>query len=175
VTRHPFGAFFIFDSLWTDAMNRCTSPAFFRHAAALLLGLSAAWAGVAAYAQTDGDIPGVRNFPPTALRGKMVVRTPPEITMDGKADRLSPGARIRDASNQFILTEPLVGQPVVVNYLRDNIGQVQQVWILNADEAALRRPNSPKSFFDSLFGSSAPAGPVDNGRTPYNQLPPYKP
>ncbi len=154
-------------------MNRCNLSS----VRLILTLLVAAFAAVSlpAAAQIEGDVPAIRNFPPDALRGKMVVRTPPEITMDGRADRLSPGARIRDANNQFILTGPLVNQPVVVNYLRDNVGQVQQVWILNADEAALKRPNSPKSLFDSLFGSSAPSGPVDNGNTPYNQLPAYKP
>jgi hypothetical protein len=141
----------------------------------LALAMTLAVAAWQAHAQTEGTVPAVRDFPPNALRGQMVVRTPPEISMDGKPDRLSPGARIRDASNQFVLTGQLAGQPVVVNYLRDNLGQVQQVWILNREEAALKRPNSPKSFFDSLFGSNAPAGPVDNGKTPYDQLPAYKP
>ncbi len=157
-------------------MNRCMScisldsRSFFR--ASLLLG--ALTFGLPAAAQSDSSVPAVREFPPTALRGAMVVQTPPEILMDGKADRLTPGARIRDANNQFILTAPLAGQRVLVNYTRDNVGQVQQVWILNAEEAALRRPNSPRSLFDSLFGSSAPATPADNGNTPYNQLPQYR-
>jgi hypothetical protein len=55
------------------------------------------------------------------------------------------------------------------------MGLVQQVWILNDAEAKLKRPNSPPSFFNFLFGSSADKMPQDDGKTPFNQLPVYKP
>jgi hypothetical protein len=178
VVDSPFRAFSL--QLLENTVNRCKffapRPTFSFRTALILLGALAFGAfGLPAAAQSDLPAPVVREFPPTALRGAMIVRTPPEISMDGKADRLAPGARIRDSSNQFILTGPLANQRVLVNYTRDNIGQVQQVWILTAQEAALRRPNSPRSFFETLFGSSAPAMPVDNGNTPYNQLPAYRP
>jgi hypothetical protein len=152
-------------------MNRCT----FRLTASLLLAFSAALAGLPAAAQDFGDPPAVRDFPKNALRGQMVVLAPPEISMDGKPDRLSPGARLRDSSNSLVLTGQVVNQKLTVNYLRDNLGLVQQVWILNDAEAKLKRPNSPASFFNFIFGSSADTTPQDDGKTPFNQLPAYKP
>ena len=95
--------------------------------------------------------------------------------MDGKPDRLSPGARVRGSDNSLVLTGQVVNQKLTVNYLRDNLGLVQQVWILNDAEAKLKRPNSPPSFFNFIFGSSADKTPQDDGKTPFNQLPTYKP
>ena len=152
-------------------MNRCT----FRLAASLLLAFSAALAGLPATAQDVGEPPAVRDFPKNALRGDMVVLAPPEISMDGKPDRLSPGARVRGSDNSLVLTGQVVNQKLTVNYLRDNLGLVQQVWILNDAEAKLKRPNSPPSFFNFIFGSSADKTPQDDGKTPFNQLPTYKP
>ena len=151
-------------------MNRCT----FRPAAALLLTLSAALSTWPALAQTD-SAPVVRDFPKAALRGEMVVLAPPEISMDGKPDRLSPGTRMRDSGNLLVLTGQVINQKLTVNYLRDNMGLVQQVWILSDAEAKLKRPNSPTSLFNFVFGSSADTAPQDDGKTPFNQLPTYKP
>ncbi|MCZ8257619.1 MAG: hypothetical protein O9327_18390, partial [Polaromonas sp.] len=116
-------------------MNRCNS-----RLAPLLLALaaSAGLLGLPALAQTDPEAPAklnVRKFPPKAVRGEMVVLAPPVISMDGKRDRLSVGARIRDVNNNFVLSGPFLNQKLVVNYLRDNTGQVQDVWILNVEEA----------------------------------------
>jgi hypothetical protein len=108
-------------------MNRCTP-----HLLSALLILAAS-ATLPASAQTTPDFkPGVRPFPAAALRGEMVVTTPPVITLDGKPDRLSPGARIRDASNLLVMSGALVNQKVAVNYLREGAGNVHEVWILNS-------------------------------------------
>ena len=130
-------------------MNRCTP-----HLPSALLALTLALAASSATAQTA-----VRQFPPTALRGEMVVVAPPEITLDGKADRLSPGSRIRGTDNLLVMSGALVNQKVVVNYLREAAGNVHEVWILNTEEARLKRPNSKKSFFD-LFGPSPDPAPA---------------
>ncbi|MGH8804152.1 MAG: hypothetical protein ACREXN_05350 [Polaromonas sp.] len=152
-------------------MNRCAPHMM----AALMLAASTSFFSLPALAQTDPanqTQPKVREFPKTALRGEMVVLAHPEISMDGKPDRLSVGARIRDVNNHFVLSGPLVNQKLVVNYLRDNTGQVHQVWILNSEEAREKRPGAAT---DTLlnFGSSTSAAPTDDGRTPYGQLPAY--
>ena len=152
-------------------MNRCT----FRLVASGLLAFFAALAGLPAAAQDVGDPPAVRDFPKNALRGQLVVLAPPEISMDGKPDRLAPGARLRDSSNLLVLTGQVINQNLTVNYLRDNMGLVQQVWVLTDAEAKLKRPNSPASFFNFVFGSSPEKTPQDDGKTPFNQLPSYKP
>jgi hypothetical protein len=155
-------------------MNRCTS----RLTPFLMaLAASAGLLGLPALAQTDPDAPAklnVRQFPAKALRGEMVVLAPPVISMDGKQDRLSVGARIRDVNNNFVLSTPFLNQKLLVNYVRDNTGLVQEVWILNAEEAKEKRAgNNGNTLFNFVTDSSTKA-PADNGKTPYNQLPAYK-
>lgn len=136
---------FFFTSLWTHTMNRCTP-----HLLGALFFLAASAASVAtlpAHAQSAEFTPAVRHFPAAALRGEMVVLAPPSITMDDKADRLSPGARIRDANNMLVMSGALANRTLVVNYLRENTGLVHEVWILNSEEIKQKRPNSKSSWF----------------------------
>ncbi|WP_431098226.1 hypothetical protein [Polaromonas aquatica] len=153
-------------------MNRCS------RLIPLLAALSASAGliGLPALAQTDPAEPvkpNVRQFPPKAVRGEMVVVAPPVITMDGRQDKLSVGARIRDINNNFVLSGPFLNQKLVVNYVRSNTGEVHEVWILNAEEAREKRPGGNTGTIFN-FGSGAPAKAVDNGKTPYDQLPAYK-
>jgi len=154
-------------------MNRCN----FRLTPFLAaLATSAGLLALPALAQTDPQAPAklnVRQFPAKALRGEMVVLAPPVISMDGKQERLSVSARIRDANNNFVLSNPLLNQKLVVNYVRNAAGQVQDVWILNTEEAKEKRAGNGDTFFNFTTGSSTTA-PVDNGKTPYDQLPAYK-
>jgi hypothetical protein len=155
-------------------MNRCNA----RLTPFLVaLGACAGLLGLPALAQTDTDAPAklyVRQFPAKALRGELVVLAPPVISLDGKQDRLSVGARIRDVNNHFVLSGPLLNQKLVVNYVRNAGGHVQDVWILNAEEAKEKRAgNSTGTIFNFTTGSATTA-PVDNGKTPYDQLPAYK-
>ena len=140
-------------------MNRCTP-----HLLSALFILAAS-AMLPASAQTATEFkPAVRTFPAAALRGEMVVQAPPLVSMDGKPDRLSPGARIRDANNMLVMSGALVAQTLVVNYLRESTGQVHQVWILNSEEIRLKRPNTRSSWFS--FGSSTEAEAAAPVQTP---------
>lgn len=141
-------------------MNRCTPHLI---SALLFLAASTSLVAIPANAQTGEMELKVRQFPKAALRGNMVVLAPPVISMDGKPDRLSPGARIRDANNLLVLSGALVEQPVVVNYLRENTGQVHEVWILNSEEIRQKRPNTRSSWFS--FGSSTDAETTDTANT----------
>ena len=76
-----------------------------------------------------------RPFPPAAMRGAMVITHPPELVMNGRAERLSPGARIRNANNMLVLSGTLVGQNLLVNFVREPNGMVHEVWILTEAEA----------------------------------------
>jgi len=124
-------------------MNRCTAKTsllktsrLLRIAApaALLAGLVLASLGSTAQVIT-------RPFPPTAVRGILTVTQPPEVLMDGKADRLSPGARIRGANNMLVMSGALMGQAMRVNYTREPNGYIHEVWILTEAEASLPPPN----------------------------------
>jgi hypothetical protein len=78
----------------------------------------------------------VREAPKDVKPGRMVVTAPPEISIDGKPDRLSPGSRIRDTNNMLVLSGSVVGQTLPVVYKRDAAGLVHEVWLLTADEYA---------------------------------------
>ena len=103
-------------------MNRWIRTAF--------AGLSLA---AAAFAATSQGI--VREAPKNVKPGIMAVSaTPPIITMDGKADRLSPGVRIRDLNNMLVLTGNLANRTVYTVYNRDGSGLVHEVWLLTEAE-----------------------------------------
>jgi hypothetical protein len=87
----------------------------------------------------------VRTFPDTAPRGKIVFKSPPQIELDGKADRLSPGARIRDERGMLAMTGALQGKEFVVNFKREaSTGMVHEVWILTAEEQKVKRDGEKK-------------------------------
>ncbi|MBT9466992.1 hypothetical protein [Hydrogenophaga sp.] len=110
-------------------MNRC-SPAFCASTlAALLIALP-----LSAQAQS-----GTRDFPAKALRGTLVVVQPPNVTMDDRETRLSPGARIHNTNNTLVLSASLLNQKLVVNYTVDLRDQIQNVWILTEAEAKEKR------------------------------------
>ena len=125
-------------------MNRCAAqatratspnrPAFVASLAFALCAMSLA---------ASGQSTNPRPFPPQAERGLMQVTQPPDLLLNGKPDRLSPGARIFGASNTLVLSGQLIGQKAVVNFVREPNGQVHQVWILTEAEAALKLPSSP--------------------------------
>ena len=63
-----------------------------------------------------------------------VSATPPLIQVEGKDDRFSPGARIRDRENRLVLTGALAGKSIYTVYKRDAAGMVHEVWLLNEEE-----------------------------------------
>ena len=123
-----------------------------RHLAAMVL-LFCAWgASVPAQAQMAESMAAVRNFPETAMRGRLRVTYPPVVLMDGRPDRLSVGGLIRDTQGRAVLSATLAEQDLIVNYRRDGFGEIAEVWLLTPEEAALR-PGRQRSLLESLFGS----------------------
>jgi hypothetical protein len=97
-----------------------------------------------------------REAPKDVVAGRMVVTTPPQITMDGKPDRLSPGSRIRDLNNLLVLSGSIAGKQLPVVYRRDAAGLVHEVWILTEAEYS-KLPGASNSLeghkrFDELLG-----------------------
>ena len=124
-------------------MKRCTATLISPLIAAAALFAPAALLSFSATAQTDQVSPAVRKFPANAWRGELLILTPPEISMNGKPDRLSPGSRIRNAEDFQVLSGTLVNRKLVVNYTRDNMGLVHQVWLLTREEAREKRAAGP--------------------------------
>ena len=110
-------------------MNRCPTSVSTSLLAALLIALP-----FTAQAQS-----GTRDFPAKALRGTLVVVQPPNVTMDDRAVRLSPGARIYNTNNSLVMSSSLLNKEVVVNYTLDLRDQIQNVWILTEAEAKEKR------------------------------------
>jgi hypothetical protein len=114
-----------------------------------------------------------RQFPPNALRGRMKVLQGVEVLIDGKPERLSPGARIRGPQNALVMTGAITGDEYTVNFVRDAYNNVHQVWILTALEAR-QKIKSATPYSNIIFGSDADKPKVDDGKTPFDQLPKYK-
>ena len=115
----------------------------------------------------------VRQFPAAARRGMLEVTQPPNILINGQPERLSPGARIKNSNNMIVLSGNLLGQPVLVNYLRDAQGQIHEVWLLNAAELQEKRAGM-ETVTNFVFGSDADKPKTDDGKTPFNQLPVFQ-
>jgi hypothetical protein len=98
----------------------------------VLAALTAAVLVVPAAAQVQ------RAFPQNAMRGALVVGAPPEVTLNGQPARLAAGARIRNQNNLLEVSGALIGQRLLVNYTLENGNLVKDVWILRAEEAAVR-------------------------------------
>jgi len=125
-------------------MNRWTRTA--------LLGF--AFAATAASAQIESIRSAPKDVKPAIIA---VSATPPIIQVDGKDDRFSPGARIRDRNNRLVLTGVLAGKSVYTVYKRDGAGLVHEVWLLNEEEykklggaAADGNPEGYKRFQELL-------------------------
>lgn len=151
-------------------MNRCLFPSNARMRARLLAAGLAVVLPICALAQ---EVLPIRQFPPTAQRGMLTVVAPPEVQINGTAERLAPGVRIRGVNNALVMSGALVGQTVAVNYLRErSSGMLQEIWILNAAELDTQR-GGWDVIRNFRFGSEADAPKRDDGKTPFDQLPKY--
>ncbi|MET1113541.1 MAG: hypothetical protein ABWY08_01115, partial [Comamonas sp.] len=91
-------------------MHRCLPfpfvSAFTRALAAslVLLGTAAALPAQAqATAGVSAAAAGTRNFPPAAQRGKLVIGTMPEVMLNGKPMRTTPGFRLFSTEGRLIM------------------------------------------------------------------------
>ncbi len=99
-------------------------------AAALLL------AAFAAQAQVP-----LRMAPADVKPARLTVTAPPQISVNGQPDRLSPGARIRATNNMLVVSGSVVGQALPVVFRRDPMGLVHEVWVLTEEEYARVAPS----------------------------------
>jgi hypothetical protein len=84
---------------------------------------------------------GTRNFPPAALRGTLVIGTMPDVQLNGKPLRTTPGFRLFSADGRLLMGHTLAGQKLLVNYVIEPSTQwLHTAWVLTPEEAALKRP-----------------------------------
>lgn len=115
--------------------------------------LCAAWA-----AATSSFAQGLTREAPKDVTPAIIAvgHTPPDITVNGKPDRLSPGSRIRDVNNMLVLSGGLAGKSLYTVYRRDAAGLVHEVWLLTAAEyeklggADQGSPEGYKRFYEFL-------------------------
>lgn len=99
-----------------------------------------------------------RIFPQSVERGVVKFsEVPLEVKLNGKDERLAPGARVRGPQNTFVLNYALVGQTFTVNYLRDPAGMVRDIWLLTPEEAQTlpdgsAAPTPSLKRFDASYG-----------------------
>ena len=86
----------------------------------------------------------LRPFPANAQRATMQVLQPPVLLLNGQFEQLSPGSRIRGTNNMLVMSGALVGQTLLVNFVREPQGLIHNVWILNEAEAQTQAtPSQP--------------------------------
>ena len=162
-------------------MNRCknTLNTLISAAPGIALAVAASFVSAPALAQAlpvpqtqNEAAAGGRNFPIGTLRGKFMVVNSPEILLDGQAERMAPGGRIRDARHMLVMPASITGQNLLVNYTRDAAGLVREVWILTPDEASAKRESAEKPLLN-FWPFVANSGPRDDGKIPFDQLPKY--
>lgn len=79
-----------------------------------------------------------RAFPAGIKRGKMSTTALAEIVIDGKLKPLSVALKIYSDDNLTVTPASVNVRNIVVYYLENEVGEVQKIWILTAEEA--RRP-----------------------------------
>jgi hypothetical protein len=83
-----------------------------------------------------------RPFPENAKRGKFSMEDyPNSVYMNGRARKLSPGAWIRNEQNMINVPAAYMGREYIVNYTENTEGDIDRVWILNADEMRRSAPS----------------------------------
>jgi hypothetical protein len=150
-----------FNLFTVGALRRATAWMLSALIGALLL-------ATAAHAQAVAS----RQFPANVKRGVMTVTAPPEVQINGTAMRLSPGVRIRGPNNLLLMSGALIGQQYAVNYVLEQQGLVREVWILSQAEVD-QLPRGWDTTTNFVFGSDADKPKVDDGKTPFDQLPKF--
>ncbi|MCV2369977.1 hypothetical protein [Roseateles oligotrophus] len=97
-----------------------------------------------------------RPFPAQALRGELVVLQTPDVSLNGVAARLAPGARVRGDNNLLQQPAALSGEKLTVHYTLDPSGLLMDVWVLNPVELANKPwPRSPQEAETWSFDQAA--------------------
>ena len=83
-------------------------------------------------------------IPAAAKRSTFTFSGGPDVLVDGRAARLSPGARIFDRNNYLQMHGAISGTFRVKYLLEATTGLVQSVWILTDEEIATPDPVQPQ-------------------------------
>jgi hypothetical protein len=82
-----------------------------------------------------------RTFPDGVQRGVFKTSALPDLVIDDKLLTITPSLRIYKENSLIVMPASLAGQSSrVVNYLLNDYGVVQKIWLLSDSEAALPAP-----------------------------------
>ncbi|MDD2544987.1 MAG: hypothetical protein PHI55_01730 [Burkholderiaceae bacterium] len=146
-------------------MNRCPLPRPVSvpphprwRSLACALGAALALTAWPLQAQVPPGLGNARNFPEAALRGHLVLNSPSDATLNGRALRMAPGMRLFSPQNQLVLAHTVLGQTFQVNYLIEaSTGLLQTAWILNPREA--EQPRQGSDFVERNFRAASDTTP----------------
>lgn len=110
-------------------MNRCPKP----FIASIFIAASALLTATGAFFPAEAQAQ--RMFPQKVQRGKISFTGTREVVLNDRPERLAPGVVVRTERNTIALTGSLRGNSYTVNYLRDPMGLVREIWILTPAEA----------------------------------------
>ena len=81
-----------------------------------------------------------RTFPPEVKRGKMSTTDLAELVIDGKLRAVSPALRIISEDNLTLTLASVDVRNIIINYVENEFGEIQKIWVLTAEEARLPLP-----------------------------------
>lgn len=84
-----------------------------------------------------------RTFPPEVKRGKLSTTDLAELVIDGKLRMYSPGLRIYSEDNLTLTIASVDVRNIIINYVENEFGEIQKIWVLTAEEA--RQPLPKKN------------------------------
>ena len=130
-------------------MTRCSPLLSSVALACALWGCLAAPAALAQGAATPA-----RNFPETAQRGELQITAMPEVTLNGKTIRTTPGFRLFSQQRTLVFASNYAGQKMLVGYVIEPQTQgLHTAWILTAAEIEKYKPIQPRTLLQRVFGS----------------------
>lgn len=84
-----------------------------------------------------------RNFPVDVKRGKLSTTPLAELVIDGKLRLHTPALRIYSEDNLTLTIASVDVRNIMINYVENEFGEIQRIWVLTAEEA--RQPLPKKN------------------------------
>jgi hypothetical protein len=82
----------------------------------------------------------VRNFPASAKRGELSITKLADLVIDGKLKLTTPATRMYSEDGMLITSSALNAVKAPVNYIENEFGEIETLWLLTAEEAKQATP-----------------------------------
>ena len=81
-----------------------------------------------------------RSFPAQAKRGALSITKMADLVIDGKLKLTTPSTRIYSEDGMLITASTLDAVKAPVNYIENEFGEIETLWLLTAEEAKASEP-----------------------------------